>query len=83
MSESKLPTVYPGPSRILTINGGSSSLKFAIFDRGDTTRRLQTGRFDRIGLEDSRWVVEKAGGGREVDRRVDAPDQQAAGPHLK
>jgi acetate kinase len=78
MSELKLPPEHPGPSRILTINGGSSSLKFAIFDRGDAPQRLVTGRFDRIGLEDSRWVVDKAGGGREVDRRVDVPDQPAA-----
>ena len=68
----------PGRSRILTINGGSSSLKFAIFERTDASARLLSGRVDRIGLEDSRWVLTRAGGGREEDRRVDAPDQKAA-----
>lgn len=68
----------PTPSRILSINGGSSSLKFAIFDRSDPPKRVLTGRFDRIGSEDTRWVVVHAGGHREVDRRVDAPDQKAA-----
>ncbi|HKI17352.1 MAG TPA: hypothetical protein VKA15_05710, partial [Isosphaeraceae bacterium] len=66
------------PSRILTINGGSSSLKFALFERTDPTSRLLSGRVDRIGLEDARWVVAQAGGGRVEDRRVDAPDLKAA-----
>ncbi len=65
-------------SRILTINGGSSSLKFALFDRTDSTSRLLSGRVDRIGLEDARWVMVQAGGGRAEDRLVDAPDQEAA-----
>ena len=68
----------PGRSRILTINGGSSSLKFALFERTDPTSRLLSGRVDRIGQEDARWVMAQAGGGREEDRRVDAPDQKAA-----
>ena len=65
-------------SRILTINGGSSSLKFAIFERNEGLARVQSGRVDRIGLEDARWVLAASGGGREVERRVDAPDQKAA-----
>ena len=65
-------------SRILTINGGSSSLKFALFERADPPARLLSGRVDRIGLKDARWVVARAGGGGEEDRRVDAPDQKAA-----
>ena len=69
----------PGRSRILTINGGSSSLKFALFERTDPTSRLLSGRIDRIGQKDARWVMAQAGGGREEDRRVDAPDQKAAG----
>ena len=68
----------PTPSRILAINGGSSSLKFALFDRRDPPERLLTGRFDRIGSKDARWVVVEAGGSREVDRQADAPDQVAA-----
>ena len=73
----------PGPgaryrSRILTINGGSSSLKFALFERTDASARLLSGRVDRIGQEDARWVVAQADGGRKEDRPVDAPDQKAA-----
>jgi acetate kinase len=68
----------PERSRILTINGGSSSLKFALFERTDPSARLLSGRVDRIGLEDARWVMAQADGNRKEDRPVDAPDQKAA-----
>jgi acetate kinase len=68
----------PGHAHILTINGGSSSLKFALFERTDPFARLLSGRVDRIGLEDARWVTADAGGGRKEERRVDAPDLKAA-----
>jgi acetate kinase len=68
----------PGPDRILTINGGSSSLKFAVYERNDETNSLLSGRVDRIGLEDAMWVVNWSGGGHNEDRPVDAPDQKSA-----
>jgi len=68
----------PERSRILTINGGSSSLKFALFERTDPSARLLSGRVDRIGMENARWVMAGADGGRDEDRPVDAPDQKAA-----
>jgi acetate kinase len=64
-------------SRILTINGGSSSLKFALFESTDSFARLLSGRIERIGLEGARWVLAPASGARE-EGRVDAPDQKAA-----
>jgi len=39
----------PSP-RILTINGGSSSIKFALFEAGDPLRRTLQGGIERIGL---------------------------------
>jgi acetate kinase len=65
-------------SRILTINGGSSSLKFGLFERTDPSARLLSGRVERIGQGDARWVMAQANGNRKEDRRVDAPDQTAA-----
>ncbi len=70
--------VSKGRPRILTINGGSSSLKFAIFDKGEPPVRVLSGRVDRIGLENARWVLEPTDGACKEDRRVDAPDQKAA-----
>jgi acetate kinase len=37
-------------AQILTINGGSSSIKFAIFDAGGSLRRNLTGSIERIGV---------------------------------
>ncbi len=71
-------SVSPRGTRILAINGGSSSLKFALFDRADPPARLLSGRVDRIGLKDARWVVDPVGSGPGEDRRVEAPDQNAA-----
>jgi acetate kinase len=71
----------PAKPRILTINGGSSSLKFALFERTDPTASRASGRLDRIGLDNARWIVDQAGAGRSgraEDVRVVVPDQKAA-----
>ena len=67
----------PQADDILTINGGSSSLKFALYKRADAPARLLSGRIDRIGSDHARWVATTSVGGEE-DRLVDAPDQKAA-----
>ena len=36
-------------SRVLTINGGSSSIKFALFTTGGSLRRQVKGKLERIG----------------------------------
>ncbi len=36
--------------RILTINGGSSSIRFAMYDTGESLQRIFSGKIDRIGL---------------------------------
>ena len=40
----------PRVPRILTINGGSSSIKFAIYQEGEPLKRALYGQVDRIGL---------------------------------
>jgi len=42
----------PGEKNILTINSGSSSIKFALFTAGEPPGRLLRGKIDRIGLTD-------------------------------
>jgi hypothetical protein len=39
----------PANPKILTINGGSSSIKFALFDAGDSLRQILAGGIERIG----------------------------------
>jgi acetate kinase len=67
-----------GGARILTINVGSSSLKFALFAPDDRPRRLLSGQVERIGTADARLVVSTAGSDQSVDIRVKIPDQAAA-----
>jgi acetate kinase len=44
---------------ILTINGGSSSVKFALYKVGKIPTRLLYGKIDRIGLEDTTFTFTK------------------------
>jgi acetate kinase len=63
---------------ILTINGGSSSLKFALFEAGDSRRRVLEGAIDRIGLPEAALRVKGANQVDTVSRSVTAPDHTAA-----
>ncbi|QEL16815.1 acetate/propionate family kinase [Limnoglobus roseus] len=42
----------PG-GHVLTLNGGSSSIKFAVFDAGESLRRSVGGAVERVGLADA------------------------------
>src|SRR5438552_252083 len=61
-------------ARILTINSGSSSLKFALFHLGRSDTPLLSGRMDRIGLGNGVFHVTGVGGATEIDRRLDLAD---------
>jgi acetate kinase len=43
----------PAKSRILTINGGASSIKFALFEAGDSLLRILEGGVERFGLPEA------------------------------
>jgi acetate kinase len=49
-------------ARILTINGGSSSIRFAVYEAGQTPRRGLAGKIDRIGSSGTCLIVEKPTG---------------------
>ena len=57
-------------SSILTLNAGSSSLKFALFDTGDSPQRLAWGQVQRIG-EDPCLQIEDGSGQRDKRRLGD------------
>ena len=67
-------------SCLLTLNGGSSSLKFAVFplDLPDPIRPLIAGRIQRIGLPDAQAVITDPAGGASESMAVDTPDLPAA-----
>jgi len=49
-------------SCILTINGGSSSIKFAVYGVGEPLARRLSGKVDRIGLSGTNLTVDDDGG---------------------
>lgn len=63
---------------VLTINGGSSSLKFAAFRTDGALRAFLSGRVERIGRGQARLVVTDGEGDRSESVPVEAPDQAAA-----
>jgi acetate kinase len=64
--------------RILTINGGSSSIKFALFEAGDSLRRILDGTIERIGLPEAALRVKGADPADNLSRPVKALDHTAA-----
>jgi acetate kinase len=53
----KEASVKPAHPCILTIKGGSSSIKLAVFEVGDSLRRMLEGAIERIGLLEPTWWV--------------------------
>jgi acetate kinase len=68
----------PVNPRILTINGGSSSIKFAVFEAGDPLRRILEGGVERIGLPEATFVVKDLNQTDNFSRLVAAPDHTVA-----
>jgi len=64
--------------RILTINGGSSSIKFALFEAGDSLRQILEGGIERIGLPEATLRVKGVEQADNFSRLVKAPDHTAA-----
>ncbi len=63
------------PPALLVLNGGSSSLRFALYAAGPPWRRLLDGKIDRIGLPGTRWSVRRPG------QKLPAVRRLAAGNH--
>jgi acetate kinase len=67
---------------ISTINSGSSSLRFALFDALESLPRILIGKFDRIGLPDGRLSFTDLRANKSDERTIDAPDHVACVPLL-
>jgi acetate kinase len=68
----------PANPRILTINGGSSSIKFALFEAGDSLRRILEGGIERIGLPEATFVARGLNKADNFTRSVTAANHTAA-----
>jgi acetate kinase len=67
----------PGPANacILTVNGGSSSIKFALFETHEPLQRVLEGSIERIGLAGATFAVK---GAENFSRPLTLPDHAAA-----
>lgn len=65
-------------SRILTVNGGSSSIKFAVFEFIDSFDRILEGGIERIGSPQATFRVKGSDQANNFSRPVTAPDHTAA-----
>ena len=65
-------------ANVLTINGGSSSIKFALFEAGGLLRRILEGRIEGIGLPHGSFAVKGSTQADNFSRPVVAPDHTAA-----
>jgi len=66
------------PACILTLNGGSSSIRFAVYEAGDTLRRRVDGKIDRLGTTGATFSVSDHVGASQTTRALDAADRGAA-----
>ena len=65
-------------SGILTINGGSSSIKFALFQPQDEMRKILSGSIDHIGSSNSGLVVRGEAAADNFSRPISASEHGAA-----
>ncbi len=63
---------------VLTINGGSSSIKFALYQKGEPLKRSLYGKIDRIGLSGTNLTFHDAAGKPQASRSLAAADHKSA-----
>ncbi len=68
----------PAKAHILTVNGGSSSIKFALFEAGDSLHRILEGAIERIGLPGATFRAKGLNASDNFLRSVTAPDHRVA-----
>ena len=67
-----------GNQHILTVNGGSSSIKIALFEADRSLKRILAGGIERIGLPEATWHAKGANKRDTFSHSVVAPDHTAA-----
>ena len=64
--------------RILVINGGSSSIKFAVFDQANDLKCILSGGIEQIGLSEPRLHAKGFDDVHNFSQVVTAPDHSSA-----
>ena len=75
-------TMKPAQPCVLTINGGSSSIRFALYEVGESLRRLLDGKVDRIGLKGTNLTFRDSTGHPQDSLSIDAADHRTAAGFL-
>ena len=67
---------------VLTLNGGSSSIKFALYQMGEPPKRGLHGKVDRIGSSGTTFVFSDPAGKRLGDQSLGQFDRRSAAMFL-
>jgi|SRR5271157_682430 len=81
MNKNYIHTRYPlkqVKDCILTVNGGSSSIKFALFEAGDSLQRILAGSIERIGRPEATFLVKGSDKADNFTRPVTAANHTEA-----
>ena len=72
----------PSGACILTVNGGSSSIKFALYQMGAQPQKGLHGKIERIGLLGTHFVIDDPSGKPQDDRSIGELDHRSAAKFL-
>ena len=72
----------PDRNSVLTINGGSSSIKFALYQAGEPLKKRLYGKIDRIGQSDTILMYNDLIGNRQEKHSIAAIDHRSAAKAL-
>jgi acetate kinase len=70
--------VKPAKTSVLTVNSGSSSIKFALYQVGEPLKRGLYGKVDRIGLRGTNLTFNEPGKKKPERRKFKAADHKSA-----
>lgn len=70
------------PPRVLAMNGGSSSIRFALYHLGETPERLLRGHLERIGLKGTSLTIDDPARPRTGPRNIGNLDPPTAARYL-
>jgi acetate kinase len=76
--DANTPPAYGKGRRILTIKGGSSSIKFALFEAGENPRQILSGGIEGVGLSEGTFSVKSSNNADNVSNRINAADHTMA-----
>ncbi|MHB8853295.1 MAG: acetate/propionate family kinase [Ignavibacteriaceae bacterium] len=72
----------PTNASVLTINSGSSSIKFALYQIGESLKRMLYGKVDRIGLHGTNLTFNGTTRNEQGSRSIESSDHKSAANFL-